>query len=424
MNYKKYNNKIDIHTIKINKFKYCAIEIVFKNKIEDTNITNMIMLKKFLTYSCKKYPTKRDLSIKLEELYNASLNSFVYTKGKYIYTIISLDFLNPKYCENNYINELIDLLYEIIMKPNINNGIADSRTFTIIKNRTQSDIETQKEIPSFYAKLRSLYHMDKDSISSMSPDGTIEELNKINENNLIDIYNFLLNKSECEIFISGNMDMDNITNIINNKIKLSTNLKVDNKDKIILNKLKNKPTDITEEGNYEQDTLIVIYNTNDLTDRERFFTFNLFNFILGSGGLTSKLYKYVREENSLCYNIYSNFSKYDSLLMIGAGINAKDKDKCLELINKALKEMNEGIYTDEEIDNAKKNITNSLAAAYDSPYRIIANYENYIDDNIPLPEERIKIYNSITRKELLDLSKKIKLNTIYLLKGSDHNEKN
>ena len=163
----------------------------------------------------------------------------------------------------------------------------------------------------------------------------------------------------------------------------------------------------------------MIYNLDNLNERERNFVIHIYNIILGSGGLTSKLYRYLREENSLCYNVSSMVQKYDGLLMIYSGIDAKDKDLCIELVNKAMKEMSNGEFSDIELDNAIKTVISSLKMGEDTQGGIINNYLfNYLD-NLPLYEARVKEFKTVTKEEVINISKKIKLNTIYLLKGED-----
>ena len=419
MDYKlfKYNN-INIHTVKTDKFKNCSIEVMFRNKIDKDKITSLNALIDIMTYSCKKYPTRRDLAIAMENLYSTSIRGGNTRLGNYLFTSFVVDFLNPKYCDDNYLNDVLDLFHDVLFDPNIKDKKFDLRSFNIVKNKLQSTIETEKENPLKYAVLRSHYHMDKDSLSSISLCGNLKDLKKISINNLVNTYNDLFNNSFCEVFIIGNIDMNEIVKLFKKKFSFNSNKEKIN-NLLIHNKLANKVKNVEEIGHYEQDSFLMLFNLDKLSEKEKNFVFPIYNSILGSGGLTSKLYKYIREENSLCYNLFSNYQKYDSLLMIYVGLNAKDKDKCISLVNKALDEMKNGLFSDEEIDNAKKGIINNIFISLDSPGGMINNYFMNVIDNIPLPDERIKIYNSITKEEVIKLANKIKLNTIYILKGSE-----
>ena len=89
----------------------------------------------------------------------------------------------------------------------------------------------------------------------------------------------------------------------------------------------------------------------NLTDFERNYVLSLYNIILG-GGPDSKLFKDVREKNSLCYTIGTNISKLDNLMLLRAGITRNNYEKTLKLINKNVKNMSKGKFSLEDINSA------------------------------------------------------------------------
>lgn len=419
MEYKVYDcDSYKIHTIKTDKFKNCSMEIMFRNDLIKEEITENNMLVDMLMHSSKKYPKRRDIAIELENLYSSSVRGFSTRLGNSIMLSFVLDFLNPRYCDEGYLEEVISLPFELLLNPNVDNLEFDRRSFNIIKNRIKSDIESLKENASRYAFRRSLTLMDKDSPSSYYMTGYLSDLENITPSSLVDTYHRMLNDYICDIYIIGNLDMDKVVQLIKDKFKIKTikdykvNLYVDNK-------IRKKNLDICETGNYEQDSLVMIYNLDKLNKKERDYVIQLYNIILGSGGLTSKLYKYLREENSLCYIVSSMYQKYDGLLLIYSGIDKKDKNKCLKLINKALQEMINGDFTEEELDNAKKAVISSIKMSEDTNGGIINNYLFNELDNLPLYDERVKEFKKISKKDVIEVAKKVKLNTIYLLSGED-----
>ena len=407
-----------IHTIKTDKFKNCSMEIMFRKELVKQDITKYNVLVDLLTHSSKKYPKRRNVAIELENLYSSSFRGFTTRLGSSVMLSFVLDFLNPKYCEKGYLDDVLSLPFEMLLNPNVNNDKFDDRSFNIIKNRIKSDIESLKENATKYAFRKSLINMDEESPSSYYMVGYLEDLECVTPENLIDTYNKLFSDYVCDIFVIGNLDMDEVVSTIKNKF-VNRFIKTDKVKLHVDNKLRKKNIDVEETGKYEQDSFIMIYNLDKLTERERNFVIHIYNVILGSGGLTSKLYRYLREENSLCYNVSSIVQKYDGLLMIYSGIDAKDKDLCIELVNKAMKEMVTGDFSDEELDNAIKTVISSLKMGEDTQGGIINNYLfNYLD-NLPLYDERVREFNSVTKDEVVEVAKKIKLNTIYLLKGED-----
>ena len=260
--------------------------------------------------------------------------------------------------------------------------------------------------------------MDSSSPTSYSMLGSLEDLENITTSNLVKKYNEMMNNYVCDIYVIGNLDMDRVVELIKKNFTNRT-IKEQSIELFVDNKPKKKVTDVSESGKYEQDTFIMIYNLLDLDKRERDIVIHLYNVILGSGGLTSKLYQYIREENSLCYSVNSNYQKYDQLLMVYAGIDKKDKDLCIELVNKAMNEMMNGDFSEDEFENAKRTIVSSIKMSEDTMGGIVNNYLFNELDNLPLYDERIKAFNSVTREEIIKVANKVKLNTIYLLTGED-----
>ena len=420
MEYKVYNcNSYRIHTIKTDKFKNCSMEIMFRNKLVKEEITANNMLVDMLMHSSKKYPKRRDVAIELENLYSASLRGFSTRLGNSIMLSFVLDFLNPKYCEEGYLNDVLSMPFEMLLNPNISdNEEFDQRSFNIIKNRIKSDIESLKENAVKYAIRRSLSNMDDSSPSSYYMVGYMDDLESITPVSLWDVYNNVLSNYVCDIYVIGNLDMEEVVSVIKKKF-INRTIKQDKKELYVDNKLRKKYIDIEETGKYEQDSFVMIYNLDDLDTRERNFVIHLYNIILGSGGLTSKLYKYLREENSLCYNVSSMYQKYDNLLMIYSGIDAKEKDLCIKLVNKAMDEMINGEFSLDDLENAIKTVISSIKMSEDTQGGIINNYLFHDLDNLPLYEERIKEFKKVTKEDIMNVAKKVKLNTIYILKGEE-----
>ena len=420
MEYKVYDCKTyRIHTIKTDKFKNCSLEIMFRNELIKEEITANNVLVDTLMHSSKKYPKRRDVSIELENLYSTQIRGIVTRLGNSTMLSFVTDFLNPKYCDEGYLESVISLPFEMLLNPNVTNKEFDNRSFNIIKNRIKSDILSLKENASRYAFRRTLQNMDDKSPSSYYMVGYLEDLENITPTSLYDTYNNVLNNYVCDIYVIGNLDMDKVVSIIKDKFKIKT-LKEKEIELYVDNKPRKKNLDIIEKGNYEQDSFIMLYNLVNLTKRERDFVIHIYNIILGNGGLTSKLYKYLREENSLCYVVSSMYQKYDQLMMIYAGIDKKDKNKCIKLVNKALKEMEEGDFTLEDLENAKKAVISSIKMSEDSLGGIVNNYLFNDLDDLPLYDERIKEFKSITKEEVIMIAKKVKLNIIYLLGGEDN----
>ena len=145
MKYKKIDvGPYNIHLINTNKFKTVTIKINFKRKVKKSEITKRSLLSRILLESSMNYKSSRLLEIKIEELYNLSLNSSSYISGNYSVLSLSSIFLNDKYTEKNQVKNSIEFILDILLNPNVENifFISSSSISPIINTSTKSLFKT------------------------------------------------------------------------------------------------------------------------------------------------------------------------------------------------------------------------------------------------------------------------------------------
>ena len=407
-----------LHTIKTDRFKTCHIEIIFRNNVNVHELTLRNVLFDYLIESSKNYQTNRELQIKLESLYNASLYTSTSKVGASIITNLCLDFLSPKYSEEKIVADAISLLFDLINNPLCNNKEFDKNSLEYLKNRFRDEFNSIIENPRKLSIINAFKTLG-DTPTSYQTLGCIEDLEKITPSNLYNYYEKILNDDYIDIYVIGSLDMDKVSNLIKkyNKFNVIKNHEVnyyvkEEKRKLITNH---------DDSSYFQTNLVCLLNLNNLTDYEKKYVANFYNILLGGGSLQTKLSKKLRVENSLCYNVQSSYIKYDNLIMISTGIDQNQEQKALKLIKEAIKEMGDNI-TDEDMNEARELILTSLKMVEDNPGRIIDN-EFYINlgliDNL---EERIEKFKNITKEDIYNVSKKINLSNVYSLRGGINEE--
>ena len=421
MEYKKYEYpSYNIYAVKTNHFKTVHMEILFRDDVNKEDMMAKTFLVDLMTDCSNKYHNRKEVVKKLEELYQASFYG-VSNKFGYVSTAsFVLTFLNPMYVKDkNYLEEVINLPFEMILKPFVNAEEFDIKNFNIIKNKLHDEILSVNEDINRVALKKGLKLLG-DTPSSYGILGTLEELEEITPKKLYMAYQKLIN-SKCDIFIVGNIDMDEVANIIYKCFKYPVintkeyNLYVDNQVK--------KVKKVKESSKFLETSLVNIYSLNNLDRKEKITTFYFYNYLMG-GGLNSKLYQLLREKNSLCYGVKSLYLKYDNLLVINTSLKKKDVNKAKKLINQALKEMEDGKFSDEELNSAKESFIFSLNLALDNLGGIMNNYIFNVLDDLPLIDERIKLIKDIKREDIINVAKKIKPNISFVLEGEEENGNN
>ena len=423
MVYKTYKcNSYNIHTIKTDRFKTVHMEIIFRKNIVKEELVNYAFLVDMLMESSKNYPKRKDVITKLEELYKLVVYGTTVKTGNVLNSNFMADFIDPKFIdEEDYLENVIKFIFEMLMNPNATNEEFDLKEFNFVKERLKREIKSIDENPFKSSMRKAIEAMDKSSVTAFPLMGSVEELEGITPGSLYKYYKKLFKDNTCDIFIIGNVDSDNIVSLIQKYFKhryINTNkllLRVDNK-------FKKKITTKEEVSENLQANLVMIYNIGELPEVERHVTMQVFNYIFGSGGLTSKLYKRIREENSLCYNISTLYLKYDELLVIHISLDTANVKRAVSMVKKCLKEMQTGDFLDSDLEDAKKSISLALDLTSDNNSSLLNNYVFHEFDNLPLIDERKKSLAKLTKEDVVNVSRKLKLNTIYVLKGKENIE--
>lgn len=428
MKYKKISTySYNLHIIKTDKFKTVTVKMNFKRELEKDEITYRNMIINMLCESTAKYPTKRLMNIATEELYELCYRGMNYISGRYNIMGFDITFLNEEYTEKGMLDKSIKFLSELVFKPNITkkrNGICfNEDNFNIAYNVLKNNIISEKENPDGYSKIRMLENMEPNSYLSYRGSGYLEDLEKITSKNLYKYYESVLNSDIIDIFVIGDVNERYVRKVIEQNFSNIKTLKKPVSSHFVRpEKARLVPKKIIEKQKINQSKLCIGLKIDKMTDFELRYVLNVYSYILG-GGPDSKLFKSVREENSLCYYISSSAQPLNSILTINAGINKKDFQKTVTLIKKELLNMKKGKFDDDDIIKAKITYINSLKELEDNPQSLLSLYagiEYLKSDDI---DQRFVKINKVTKANVIKLASKIHLDTIYLLEGDTDEKK-
>ena len=422
MNYKCIDLKYGkLHLIQTKKFRSINIKILLKDEIKKEDITKRNFLTDYLILTTKKYKTKKELALKIQELYSLYVSSYNTRVGSYLITRFNLSLLNPKYTEDSMLEESISLLHEIIFNPNVKNNQFDTKIFNILKHDILTEIETVKENPKLYSMVKMLENMDSSMPYAYHGYGYLEDLEQINEKNLYEYYKEFLTRSLVDIYVIGDFEEEKMISLIKEKLNFKTLKKEKKNIYITHNKINKKIKKVIEDSTFNQSKLAIGCKIKDLTDFERKYVIKLYSMILG-GGFNSKFMQIIREKKSLAYYINSSVNKADNLLLIQSGISYQNFEKVISNIQKIMKSIQKGDIKELDLEDVKTEYLSILEETYDNIDSIV---ENYIAaDLLDLDdyETRKEMVKKVSINDIIQVSKKVQIDTIFLLKG-DTNEK-
>ena len=409
----------NLNVIKTNNFKTVRVEVKFRNVVKKEEITLRNLLKMVLIESTKKFDTERKFVIESEELYDLKLSSTSSRVGNFTTLSFNLTFLNEEYTEKGLHNKSLDFLMEVLFNPNVSNNKFDSLSFNNCVNKLEKSIMGRKDNKTKYSIFALLQHMG-DYAYSYDQYGYLSDLKNIDEAKLYEYYKKVLMNDLVDVYVIGNVDSNEIKEYFINNFKINS-FKKEKMNVLIDEVLPRKRVKVFKEEDAVNQTKIAIgLRFNDVSEYERKYVLYVYNEILGGSG-NSLLFDTVREKNSLAYYINSIAQGYDNLLIIYTGIDKDRVDLGLKLIKKTIKDIEKGKFTSDMFNNAVNMITSSLKLSLETQPSVINNYYAMNILNSDDINTRISKFEKVTKEDVINFSKKIKMDTIFLLEG-DHNE--
>ena len=418
---KKINIKkgIDLHLIETNKFKTNLLAVFLTTPLQKETVTKNALIPAVLRRGSQNMKTQDEISIALEEMYGASFDCGIDKIGddqvlKFYLETINNEFLPEQ--EDN-LKKAIGILLEVVFNPLLENNHFNNEYVEGEKNNLKQVIEGRKDSKAAYASERCIEEMYKNKPYSLYKYGNVEDLQNINSDDLYEQYKTLINNCKIDIFISGDIKENVKEDVFNNENIEKLNAR---EAKYIINNKENRKKEekqeqeVSDSMDVNQGKLIIGLDILQEKDNDK-YTALVYNAILG-GTPTSKMFQNVREKNSLAYTASSSFIRQKANIFIKCGIDIPNYKKALEIIKEQLEDMKKGEFTDANIDEAKNNIISTIKFIPDeqdtelmyyfsqelSGYEM--SYENYINK-----------VNEIKKEDIVELAKRIQINTIYFL---------
>ena len=422
MNYlqEKLKEGITLHIIKTEKFKTNLLAVYLTMPLNKETVTLNALIPAVLKRGSATMQTSDEISKKLEEMYGASFDCGIDKIGDNQILKFYIESINNDYLPINedLLKQSIEKLLEIILNPLLENAVFKEEYVQSEKQNLKQIIEGKIDNKAQYAFTKCIEEMYKDKPYGLYKYGYVEDLEKIDAKNLYNQYNNLINNCKIDIFISGNIE-ENVSSIV----KENENIKKLNERKaqFITNgeksNISNEIKTIEEKMDISQGKLVIGLDIEEDTKESKYIA-TVYNAILG-GTPTSKLFQNVREKASLAYTASSSYLKHKNNIFIRCGIEIQNYEKAVEIIKQQLEEIRNGNFTDDEINSAKTNIIATIKSIPDEQDTEITYYFGQELSEIKMNfEEYENNVNLVTKQNIIDFANKIKINTIYFLRGN------
>ncbi|WP_246666814.1 M16 family metallopeptidase [Bradyrhizobium guangdongense] len=135
------------------------------------------------------------------------------------------------------------------------------------------------------------------------------------------------------------------------------------------------------------------------------------NHILGGGGLSSRLYREVREKRGLAYSVFESllWMEHSALFIGNTGTRADRAGETLDAVEKEVRRIAEEGPTQKELDEAKSYLKGSQMLALDTSSKLAQALLQYQQDKLPIDyiEKRNAIVDAVTMDDAKAAAKRL-----------------
>lgn len=424
MNKKSFEIKpgIKLHLIETDFFKTNLVCVIITVPLKEEIVTKNALIPFVLRRGTKELPSQAMLNEKLENLYGANFDCGIDKIGDNHVLKFYIESVDNDYAFDgeNILKETVDLLLKIVFDPHKEDGIFNKDFVDVEKETLRKVIESKIDDKDAYAISQCVYNMYDKKGYGLYKYGDINYIDAIDEKNLTEYYDNLINTCKVDIYVSGNFEEKEITNIVTqnetiNKLVPRVEGYILNNEYTESKQIVEKPKEIIENMDVTQGKIIIGLDVLSKQDNLQ-ATALVYNTLLGDGA-SSMLFQNVREKAGLAYSTKSSYVKAKANIFIRCGIQIDNYDKAMGLIKEQLANLKEGKFSEEDLKNAKTCLVSGIRNIKEEQDSEIVYYigQELAKTNREI-DEYIEMINKVSREDVLALAKEVQINTIYFLR--------
>ena len=400
-----------------NRFKQSALSIQFLRPMCREEAALNALLPAVLLRGCEGCPDLRDITLRLDDLYGASVGALVRRVGDYQTTGLHCGFIDDRYAlQGDTIAEpMFDFLRQLLLQPVLEKGVFRTDYVESEKRNLISTIESQKNDKRAYAGSQLIRKMCAEDSFGIPRLGEKEQVAAITAESLYAHYLRVLKESPIHLFYVGSAEPARIAEGLKTLFRGLDRACIQLPSQSAYHV--SQPGDYTEQLDVTQGKLCMGFYTPVTLRTADFAAMQVMNVIFGAG-MTSKLFMQVREKLSLCYDIGSGYHSSKGIVTVSAGIDFHQEPVVRQQVLTQLEACQTGDISENELTAAKQALIAQLQSTHDSPGAIEGYYATAALSGLRwTPAEYTENIISVTAADVARVARSLQLHTVYFLKG-------
>jgi zinc protease len=300
-------------------------------------------------------------------------------------------------------DEAFDLLRTSLTSPHF-----ESKDVERIRSEVLSELQSETTSPQALAGRKFLAMAFGDHPYGRPATGTLDSVPKITVDDLKDYVRRVLARDTLKVAVVGDVDPDTLGKLLDKTFgSLPAKADLTAVADIVATKPPQRaviPLDVPQ-------TAVMFGGPGIRRHDPDFMAAYVVNHILGGGGLSSRLYREVREKRGLAYSISESllWMNHSALFIGSTGTRADRAGDTVDAINDEIRRMGDEGPNQKELDEAKSYLKGSQMLALDTSAKLAAAMLQYQQDGLPIDyiDKRNAIIDAVTLDQAKSVAKRL-----------------
>lgn len=393
-----------------NDFKTIQIALFFIDKDEPRRASLRYLLPRLMAAQTDSMPSRQQMSIACEKLYGAYVKVRTERIANLSVMSLVLTIVDPKIVKDETLfYDAVSLFDKVLHE----HQAFDNDIFNDEIRMLKEYYQTLKDKKRAYASHRFNEIFFENDAYAYPLSGSLEDLKRLKISDIKAYYDDIITHDARYLVVNGAIEGLDLA-MLQQRLGPIKPLNLPFETQFRTHRELTKVVELTDmkQGIVKMGFILPVFRQNPL-----FNAAILLDTILG-GYPESRLFKKIREEEGLCYDIASSYDHYKGVLLISSGVDVLKVDHAIQAIQNIIMELKEHNVFAHELLNAKKYYIHQIKSSLDSQsnltkrafIRDMLHYEESV-------EEKIKAIENVDLDDIQKVIDILYLDTIYILKG-------
>lgn len=405
------------------KFNRCRITIHLRFPAKRETATDAAVLALVLERGYAACPDMTALSRRLAELYGADLGVDLSSAGPD--RVLSADICGIKdtyaLAGENLTDAYADIVFGTIFDPYLVDGIFDPEAVRIETETQARRLEAEFNSKRLYCVRQARRKFFGNSPAGIELGGYPGELVNVTPASLKAEYDRILSTASIDVMVQG-VDEARVADLLLRKLE---SIRRDPQPFALPMAMPRTPLRHFKEKipGLTQAKLCMLFTRGTPEDLPSITVMRMAMSVFG-GSTTSRLFRNVREKQSLCYYCGSSALRATGVMMVDSGVEPGREAQAEAAILKELNDLCTGPITEQEMDDCRRSLLSSLDSLGDSLGGLESWYYGQIlrDEALAPPEYGKVLTNAVTADEVREVLQSYHYSVGYMLTAKGEGE--